>query len=75
MAIVVHMRSSVTRERPYGAKEARVFLRELLAAAPRVPVQIAHLSGADGYDDPSTDEALGVFIDAIATHDQGGRLL
>lgn len=30
MAIVVHMRSSVTRERPYGAKEARVFLRELL---------------------------------------------
>jgi predicted TIM-barrel fold metal-dependent hydrolase len=27
MAIVVHMRSSVTRERPYGAKEAQVFLR------------------------------------------------
>jgi predicted TIM-barrel fold metal-dependent hydrolase len=70
MAIVVHMRSSVTRERPYGAKEARVFLRELLAAAPRVPVQIAHLSGAGGYDDPAIDEALGVFIDAIARHDQ-----
>jgi predicted TIM-barrel fold metal-dependent hydrolase len=70
MAIVVHMRSSVTRKRPYGAKEARVFLRELLPAAPRVPVQIAHLSGAGGYDDPAIDEALGVFVDAIAKHDK-----
>ncbi len=70
MAIVVHMRSSVTRKRPYGAKEARVFLTELLPAAPRVPVQIAHLSGAGGYDDPAIDEALGVFVDAIAKHDQ-----
>ncbi len=70
MAIVVHTRSSVTRERPYGAKEARVFLRELLPEAPRVPVQIAHLSGAGGYDDPAIDEALGVFVDAIAKHNQ-----
>ena len=36
----------------------------------RVPVQIAHLSGAGGYDDPSIEEALCVFIDAIAKHDQ-----
>ena len=70
MAIVVHMRSSVTRERPYGAKEARVFVQEVLPAAPHVPVQIAHLSGAGGYDDPAIDQALGVFIDAIAKHDQ-----
>jgi predicted TIM-barrel fold metal-dependent hydrolase len=70
MAIVVHMRSSVTRGRQYGAREAGVFLRELLAAAPRVPVQIAHLSGAGDYDDPSIDEALRVFIDAIAKHDR-----
>jgi predicted TIM-barrel fold metal-dependent hydrolase len=69
MAIVVHMRSSVTRERPYGAKEARVFLKEVLPAATRVPVQIAHLAGAGGYDDPAIDEALGVFVDAIAKHD------
>jgi predicted TIM-barrel fold metal-dependent hydrolase len=70
MAIVVHMRPSVTRKRPYGAKEARVFLRALLPAAPRVSVQIAHLSGAGGYDDPAIDEALGVFVDAIAKQDQ-----
>ena len=70
MAIVVHMRSSVTRNRPYGARQARVFLSQVLPAASRVPVQIAHLCGAGGYDDPSIDAALGVFIDAIAHHDR-----
>jgi predicted TIM-barrel fold metal-dependent hydrolase len=70
MAIVVHMRSSVTRKRPYGAKQARVFLKELLPAASRVPVQIAHMAGAGGYNDPAIDEALGVFVDAIAKHDR-----
>jgi len=69
MAIVVHMHSSVTRKRPYGAKEARIFLNEVLPAAPHVPVQIAHLAGSGGYDDPGTDEALSVFVDAIAKHD------
>ena len=47
-----------------------MFLGEVLPAAPRVPVQIAHLSGAGVYDDPKIDEALCVFIDAIAEHDQ-----
>lgn len=69
MAIVVHMHSSVTRKRPYGAKEARIFLNEVLPAAPHVAIQIAHLAGSGGYDDPGTDEALSVFIDAIAKHD------
>jgi uncharacterized protein len=70
MAIVVHMRSSVTRKRPYGADEARIFLNEVLPSAPGVPVQIAHLAGAGGYDDPLVDQALAVFADAIANHDQ-----
>jgi predicted TIM-barrel fold metal-dependent hydrolase len=70
MAIAVHMRSSVTRQRPYGATQARVFLTKLLPEATRVPVQIAHLTGAGGYDDPAVDEALGVFVDAIARHDR-----
>jgi predicted TIM-barrel fold metal-dependent hydrolase len=69
MAIVVHMRSSVTRERPYGADRARGFLEEVLPAASAVPVQIAHLAGAGGYDDPLVDQALGVFADAVARHD------
>jgi hypothetical protein len=32
-------------QRPYGAKQARTFLNEVLSAAPDVPVQIAHLAG------------------------------
>jgi len=69
MAITVHMHASVTMKRPYGAKQARVFLEQLLAAAPDVPVQIAHLTGAGSYDD-ETDKAFGVFADAIAKHDR-----
>jgi predicted TIM-barrel fold metal-dependent hydrolase len=69
MAIVVHMHSSVTMKRAYGAKEAAVFLDQLLSEARDIPVQIAHLAGSGGYDDPSTDEALGVFVDAIAKDD------
>ncbi len=68
MAIVVHLHTSIDNKRKYGADEARVFLDELLAAAPDVPVQIAHLAGAGGYNS-ATDSALGVFIDAIAKRD------
>jgi predicted TIM-barrel fold metal-dependent hydrolase len=69
MAIVVHMRSSVTRKRPYGAKESSVFLDQLLPAAPDVTIQIAHLAGSGTFDDPAVDQALSVFIEAIAKHD------
>jgi predicted TIM-barrel fold metal-dependent hydrolase len=69
MAIVVHMRSSVTQKRSYGANEARIFLNDVLPAAPDVVVQIAHLAGAGGYDDPLIDQALAVFVAAIANHD------
>lgn len=69
MAIAVHMRSSVTAKRPYGAPSARAFLNDVLSFAPDVPVQIAHLAGAGGYDDPAIDEALAVFVDAIANGD------
>jgi uncharacterized protein len=68
MPIVVHLHTSLDKQRKYGADEARVFLNELLAAAPDVPVQIGHLAGAGGYDD-ATDSALSVFTDAIAKHD------
>jgi predicted TIM-barrel fold metal-dependent hydrolase len=69
MAIVIHMRSSISRQRPYGANEARIFLSQVLPAAPDIPVQIAHLTGAGGYDDPLVDEALSVFVEAAAGHD------
>jgi predicted TIM-barrel fold metal-dependent hydrolase len=69
MAVAIHMRPSVTRKRPYGATQARTFLTEVLPAANDIPVQIAHLAGAGGYDDPSVDEAPGVFIQAIGNSD------
>jgi predicted TIM-barrel fold metal-dependent hydrolase len=69
MPIVVHMRATISENLPYGADEARIFLNEMLPAAPDVPVQIAHLAGAGGYDDPGIDQALLVFIGAIAKGD------
>jgi predicted TIM-barrel fold metal-dependent hydrolase len=69
MGIVVHMRSSVTMRRAYGAKQARMFVTEVLPAASDVPVQIAHFGGAGTYDDPAIDDAVSMFADAIDKSD------
>jgi predicted TIM-barrel fold metal-dependent hydrolase len=69
MPIVVHMRPSVTRQRPFGAAQAQAFIEHLLPAAPDIVVQIAHLAGAGGYEDPGIDAALGVFVDAVKRRD------
>ena len=69
MAIVVHMHANIDHHRPYGAKEARIFLEQLLPEAPDVTVQIAHLAGGGGYDEPAVDEALSVFVEAIERKD------
>src|SRR5687768_5017392 len=69
MAIVVHMRTSISAKIPYGAEEARTFLNEVVPAAPDVPIQIAHLAGAGGYADPLVDAALAVFVEAIGKDD------
>jgi predicted TIM-barrel fold metal-dependent hydrolase len=69
MAIIVHMHANVNHHRPYGRREAEIFLTQLLPAAPHSTVQIAHLAGSGGYDDPATDAALAVFIHAISHHD------
>jgi len=74
MAIVVHAHANVDHKRPYGQKQSRVFLERLLPAAPDVTVQIAHLAGAVGYD-PATDEALGVYAEAIERGDPRVRHL
>jgi len=69
MAIAVHLHANVDHHRPYGAREARIFLEQVLPEAPDVTIQIAHLAGAGGYDDPSTDEALQVFVEALRRKD------
>ena len=40
MAIVIHMRASISRKRPYGARQAQIFLDQLLPEAPDVVVQV-----------------------------------
>jgi predicted TIM-barrel fold metal-dependent hydrolase len=70
MAIVIHMHANVNHHRPYGEKEAEMFLTHVLPVAPHSTVQIAHLAGSGGYDDPATDAALSVFIHAISQHDE-----
>jgi uncharacterized protein len=75
MTIVVHMRASISRKRPYGAAQARIFLEQLLPLAADVPVQIAHLAGTGpGYDDPPADSAMAVLADAVRGNRYARRL-
>ena len=57
LAIVVHARGGDA----YDARHARVFIEELLTAAPDITVQMAHLWGGARF----APEALGVYADAI----------
>jgi len=69
MPIVVHMRAAINAKLPYGRDEARIFIERLVPAAPDVVIQVAHLAAAGAPSDPDADEALEVFIDAIAKGD------
>jgi predicted TIM-barrel fold metal-dependent hydrolase len=76
MAIVVHMRASMSKQRPYGAAQARLFLDFLLPLVPDVPVQIAHLAGTGpGYDDSKADEAMAFLAAAVEAKDPRTRNL
>ena len=69
MAIVVHMRVNTNEKFSFGRAEAQILLAELVAAAPDVAVQIAHLAGAGGYEYPLIDPVLDVFAEAAARKD------
>ena len=58
LPMIIHVRSSPT----YGTADAEVFLRKLVAAAPDVPIQIAHLWGGENF----SSSALAVYADAVA---------
>ncbi len=76
MAIVLHMRVSISKKRHYGAEQARAFLEQLLPLVPDVPVQIAHLAAAGpGYNDPPAHSVLEVLADAVAKKDRRTRNL
>ena len=69
MPIVAHMRAAFNAKLPYGRDEALIFLNELVPAAPDVVIQIAHLAAAGAPSDPAADQAIEVFIEAIANGD------
>lgn len=76
MAIVIHLRASISRQRPYGAAQAQVFLEKLLPLAGDIDIQIAHLAGTGpGYDDPPSDNAMAVLAEAVERHDRRTRRL
>ncbi|MFL6635828.1 MAG: amidohydrolase family protein [Massilia sp.] len=70
MAVVVHLRANIGKKRPYGAAQARIFLDQVMPAAPDVVVQVAHFAGSGpGYDDPPAQAAMAVLADAVENHD------
>jgi predicted TIM-barrel fold metal-dependent hydrolase len=74
MTIVVHLRASISKKRPYGPVQARAFLEELLPAAADVAVQVAHLAGSGpGYDDPPADSAMALLAEAVEKKDPRTR--
>jgi uncharacterized protein len=76
MAMVIHMRASISKERPYGTAQARLFLDFLMPLVPDVPVQIAHLAAAGpGYNDSKADSVMGYLADAVEKGDPRTRNL
>jgi predicted TIM-barrel fold metal-dependent hydrolase len=72
LPIIVHFapRSSVT----YGRAFTETFFDKVLAAAPDIPVQIAHLA-SQGRLDARSDSALSVFVEHIAANDARAKNL
>ena len=68
LPIIVHVRADL---RVYGREHAEILLNQLVATAPDVPVQIAHLWGGEGF----SDEALGVYAEAVAAGHPAARNL
>ncbi|MGH9908042.1 MAG: amidohydrolase family protein [Pyrinomonadaceae bacterium] len=66
MAIVVHIRP---KAETFDVKQADRLIRQVLAKAPNITIQIAHMAGWGGYD-RLTDSVLQTFIRAI----RAGRL-
>ncbi|SFD25263.1 hypothetical protein [Massilia yuzhufengensis] len=76
MAIAIHMRASISLERPYGEAQARAFLDHLMLEATDIVVQVAHLAGAGpGYEDPPANEVMRTFADAAARKEPSTRNL
>lgn len=67
LPMIIHVRPGDR----YGREEADIFLHQLVASAPDVPVQIAHLWGGESFSGP----ALAVYADAVSKGDPVTRNL
>lgn len=74
MAIVVHVRPNIDHGRPWGERQARIFLEKILPEAKGTVVQIAHLASA-GPCAEGADKALSIFAQAIAANDSRTAML
>jgi predicted TIM-barrel fold metal-dependent hydrolase len=57
LAIVAHLNNGAK----YGREDAEIFVNRILPASPDIVVQLAHLSGGEGF----SDEALEVYARAV----------
>ena len=67
LPIVVHLRQGDD----YGAAQARVFVEQVLTAAPDIPVTVAHLWGGGAF----SADALDVYAAAVAAREPATRRL
>jgi predicted TIM-barrel fold metal-dependent hydrolase len=67
MPMLIHVRPG----NRYGRAEAEIFLHTLVAAAPDVPIQVAHFWGGESY----AGEALKRYADAVSSRDPVTRNL
>ena len=58
----------------YSTRDAKIFIEQVLSRAGDLPVQIAHVGGWVGLDDPTLN-ALQVYREAIARHALGTKSL
>jgi predicted TIM-barrel fold metal-dependent hydrolase len=63
LAIIAHL---WIRDRSYGARHTRIFVKKILPEAPDVVVQVAHLGGAGRY---VYDSVTAVFVNAVESGD------
>lgn len=76
MALVIHLRASVPKQRRFGAAQARLFLEFLMPLVPDVQVQVAHMAGAGpGYDDQKAEAAMAYLANAVEARDARTRNL
>lgn len=65
--VIVHLR---TRNENYGAKDAQIFIEEVLPHAQDIVVQVAHLGGWSGMDE-ATRAVVATFAEAIQQDNDG----